>query len=390
MIRKVFRQHPIRDNNHVELLQSGAEFFNRAVEIIRKAKNHIHLQTYIFDEDKTGKLIAEELIQAAERGVKVFLVVDAYASQQLSTDILFRFERAGIRYKSFSPLVYSKFKIGRRLHHKIILVDTDYALIGGINIADKYSGFSGHTPWLDFAIEISGYAVADIEKICESIWKRRIFKSTGLRFKIKDYKKPASMQVRVLQNDWLRRRIEISRMYKDEIRHAKDEIFIVASYFLPGSSLRRLIRKASERGVKITLVTGEFSDVSLFKPATMYLYNWLFRNKVEIYEWKPSVLHGKMAIFDQKHATVGSYNINALSDYGSIELNALVLDDAFAAKIQALVKKLVIENGKQLAYEDFIRDDNRFLRFYRWICFLIIRFSLALLFMLMQGRSKRY
>ena len=166
--------------NKVTLITSGKPFFTRLLQMIEGAKHLIHIQFYIFDLDATGKVVIQALEDAAARGVQVFIVVDGYASEHITPEFISNFSRKNIYIKQFSPIHTGNwFRVGRRLHHKIVWVDYIYALIGGINIADKYSGYHGKEPWLDFAVEVSGPILNDIKNVCEEVlpkkWLRQAY-----------------------------------------------------------------------------------------------------------------------------------------------------------------------------------------------------------------------
>lgn len=372
--------------NQVELVLSGDAYFNALLAEIDRATQLIHLQVYIFDWDTTGLTVFSALERAVIRGVKVFVVVDAYASHQLNEEALHKFSDAGIRVKLFSPLKNKKgWGLGRRLHHKLVWIDGNVAFVGGINIADKYSGFNRQQPWLDFAVKLVGPICTEIKYVCDEAWPRKYRKE--LRIKSSYTTKKEEVLARVTRNDWLRARSEISRSYRQAFLHAHQSITIVASYFLPGNRMRKIIRQAAERGVQIQVVLVGDSDVPLVKPAMTYLYDWMFRHGIVVYEWKKSVLHGKLALVDNKWVTVGSYNLNALSDYGSLELNVEVFDTKFAYKTQAVLNQLISDGAAQIHPQKYLSDKGLFAQLVRWMSYTIIRLSLRLLFVLMQGRK---
>lgn len=375
--------------NEVKLLQSGDAYFSVLLNAIENAQTLIHLQVYIFDLDKTGNLVLDALKRAVQRGVKVFVVVDAYASEQLTLKTVKEWMSYGIYLKRFSPLKNKRgYGLGRRLHHKIVWVDGKVALIGGINIADKYSGYHGHKPWLDFAVEVNGPLLNEIRKVCEEILPRRVIKRIPHRIH-------KSMQVAankgivagITKNDWLRSQVEISESYRAAIKHAENELTIVASYFLPGNRVRRLLRKATERGVHVKVVLVGVSDVPFVRPAMRYLYDWMFRQNIEIYEWQPSVLHGKLMVVDGRWTTIGSYNLNALSDYGSLELNVEINNDAFATQVNQFLQTEVLPHCTKITSIDFLKHKTIFNQFLRWLSYVGIRMLLRILFGLMQGRK---
>src|SRR5258708_20342114 len=131
-------------HNKVRLVHGGQDYFATLVQLIDQAKSTIHLQTYIYEEDETGRMIAEALIRAARRKVQVFILLDGYASQDLSKRFINEWKEAGIRFRWFWPLFKSRnFYLGRRLHHKVGVADAAYGLAGGVNISDRYNDIGG-------------------------------------------------------------------------------------------------------------------------------------------------------------------------------------------------------------------------------------------------------
>ncbi|MES2560652.1 MAG: phospholipase D-like domain-containing protein [Bacteroidota bacterium] len=379
----LFKSHVYKPAHSISLLRSGSDYFNRIEHLIDNARFSIHIQVYIFDLDQTGNIILEKLRAAVRRGVNVYLVVDGYASPHITASVIQSLKAEGIFAKRFAPFHIKSLKIGRRLHHKIVLVDDDIAIIGGINIANKYSGYDKHAPWLDVAIEIQGKICADVKIICYTLWPKRIRKKWKKNFMPANSEGDYS-QVCISQNDWWRRKIEISKTYRDMIRESKKEFILMASYFLPGFRKRLFLKKAAERGVKITVILGGLSDIPLLKPAMHYLYSVLCKHDITIYEWAPSVLHGKMAIADGHLTTVGSYNLNALSDYGSLELNVNVESTTFAQSSTAFIENIIAEGCVLIQPTQYRYKAYSLLHAYRFICFQLLRLLLFVLFVLMR------
>jgi cardiolipin synthase len=369
----------LKPGHGIRLLQSGNEYFGTLCNYIQAAKQSIHLQVYIYDDDETGAEVTRLLCAAANRGVAIQVVVDAFGSGDLSEKTITEMKQAGIQFKKFSPLFTAKgFHIGLRLHHKIALFDEQTALIGGINIANKYRGDLANIPWLDFAVEIKGPCVHDIAAVCKGVWQKNNIRIPQLTEFVN-----SGMQARILQNDWLRRKIEISAAYRQAIRRADEEIILVASYFLPGIRIRRLLKNARKRGVGITVLLGGVSDVQSVKRASNYLYGWLIRNGIKIYEWKPSVLHGKIALVDGEWVNIGSYNINFLSDYGSIELNSEIADKEFASTVHSKINHIIAEGCEEITGEKY-KQTSLWGLLLDWLSYQLIRTSFKMMFLLMK------
>ena len=372
--------------NEIKLIKSGNDFLETLLMHIDSATTLIHLQFYIFHLDETGIIVLDALKRATNRGVKVFVVVDAYGSEHLTKDTVTEWLNFGIHLKRFSTIKNkNKIRIGRRLHHKVLWVDGKVALIGGINIANTYTGLPKQTPWLDYAVEIKGEGLLNIKHICEEILPKRILKH--LPDVQLDYNSIDGVPTALVQNDWLRSRYEISSLYRSSIKNAQKEIVIVASYFLPGNRVRRLLRLAVERGVQVKVVLVGKSDVPFMKAAMQYLYDWMFRQQIQVYEWQPSVLHAKMMTIDNVFTTIGSYNLNALSDYGSLELNIAVEDELFARKIQNELQTNIFPNSIAINPFQFKKQSNFFARTLYWLSYVSIRMALRLLFVMMQTKT---
>ena len=170
------------------------------------------------------------------------------------------------------------------------------ALIGGINIAGKYHGSPESEPWLDYAVQLNCPAAEELQALCKSIF----FKKTGIK-KIKPIFHPTDKAlVRIIQNDWLISKTEICDAYVNALLHAEKEIVIAGSYFLPGRRMSRALRKASKRGIKITVILAGVSDVPLVRRAATHLYASFLHHHMKLYEWNKSVLHSKAAVADNK------------------------------------------------------------------------------------------
>ena len=119
--------------NTIKLIRGGREYFTLLTDLINSAEHSIHLQTYIFDDDETGAMVGEALIKAAQRNVMVYIIADGYASGGLPKSFIANLENAGVHFKYFEPLFKSHhFYFGRRMHHKVFVVDGKHAIVGGI------------------------------------------------------------------------------------------------------------------------------------------------------------------------------------------------------------------------------------------------------------------
>jgi cardiolipin synthase len=363
-------------HNKIRLVHGGSDYFTTLIKMIDQARLMVHLQTYIYEGDETGQMVSAALIRAAQRKVQVYVLLDGYASQDLSKDIINEWRQAGIRFRWFWPLIKSrKFYFGRRMHHKVVTVDAIFGLAGGINISNRYNDIGENKAWLDRALFVEGEAALKLHIICRDMWTKAYWKKDGGR-KEKFPWLPGAVpsekcMVRVRRNDWVQGKSEISKSYLEMFRNAHSHITILSSYFLPGSIFRRQMALASRRGVKIKVIVGNVSDVKISRYAERYMYQWLLRNKIEVYEYLDTILHGKLAVYDGQWMTNGSYNVNKISAYASVELNMDVRNEEFASSVEKELDEIIAGHCVRIT-EDNINHSN-YIQFMQWLSFQTIR-----------------
>lgn len=368
--------------NHVELIRGGSRFFERLGRMIDDAKTVIHLQTYIFDDDETGREIGSRLMAAAGRDVNVFLLVDGYASQNLSRDYIEELRSAGIQFRWFEPVFRSRhFYFGRRLHHKVIVIDGKAAMVSGANISNRYNDLPGVPAWMDWAVYTEGEVSYSIHNVCVDLWTKSDWakkKRRVMKIAVKETHAKNECLVRIRRQDWVRSKSQISRSYVEMLRNAKSHVIIMSGYFLPGRVIKKNIGAAAARGVSIRVIVAGKSDVMLAKHAERYMYRWLKRNGVELYEYLPSVLHGKLSTYDSEWVTIGSYNVNNISAYASIEMNLDVLNNAFASAVEEQLEEIIAKHCIRITEESLTRKFGFFDRIWQKLCYEIIRLLLFL------------
>jgi len=345
-------------HNTVRLVHGGRDYFTTIVRLIDDARTIIHLQTYIFDADVTGRIVSDALLRAAGRGVQLFILLDGYASQHLSKQMIGDWKAAGIHFRWFAPLFRSRhFYLGRRMHHKVIVADAARGMAGGINISDRYNDIGEQKAWLDRALLVEGEAAMRLHLICRDMWTKAYWKTPNPK---KDkfpwlpvYSPKNECLVRVRQNDWVQAKYQISRSYTEMFRNAHSRITVLSSYFLPGKILRKHMASAAKRGVVIKIIVGGVSDVKISRLAEQFMYRWLFSNNMQVFEYQDSVLHGKMAAYDGIWMTNGSYNVNRISAYASVELNIDVRNEAFVSTVEAELEDIIRDHCVRVTPKEY-------------------------------------
>ena len=366
----------------MKIIRGGADYFNALLKMVDNATDTIHLQTYIYDNDETGGAVTDALIRAAARKVRIFVLLDGYASQRLPEAVIERFRDAGIEFAFFSPMFRrSSFYLGRRLHHKVVVADGRECLVGGLNISNRYNDIGDRSAWLDWAVHVEGEVARPLHEVCKNLWNRSLLRkkcTTDLRA---SFTPPAEeCPVRISRNDWVFKKTEITRRYLEMLNHAQSHVVILSSYFWPSARLLRGMERAAARGVQVQLILTGTADVPFAKNAERYLYNRLFRSNIEVFEYQRNILHGKIAVCDKQWLTVGSYNVNNISAYASVELNLDINSQQVAAGLANNIRHIINDDCIRVTRAGFAASNgllSRFLQYcsYRFIHMVFFLFT---------------
>jgi len=363
-------------HNKPTLIKGGEPYFSKLFELIENAKSCIQLQVYIFDEDETGKAVEDKLKEACKKKVDVQVLLDGYASRSLSTEFKNELRNAGIQLRFFNPIFKSEnFYFGRRLHHKIVVIDGIQALVGGINISNRYNDMPEDPAWLDWAILIEGDVAYELHKLCNLFYTKWNKKVVHLDKKniLPKINTTLHCPIRIRRNDWVMNLNQISASYMEMLKNAQQEIIIMSSYFIPSNFIRASMTAAIKRGVSIKLILASTSDVGIGKYAEKYLYAWALRQGIIIHEYKTNVLHGKIAVSDNRIVTIGSYNINDISALASIELNIDVEENKFASKVKEQLNGIIEKDCIRVDPKLFYASRGIFEKFLQWLAYRTFR-----------------
>jgi cardiolipin synthase len=322
------------------LLRNGEEYFPRLLAAIDAAQHSICLETYIYAADATGRMFTVALQNAARRGVNTRLLLDGFGSADLPEARINELRSAGVEVLWFRKEV-GRFSLQRyhlrRLHRKLALIDGQRAFVGGINITNDIS-HGLKAPRLDYAVEVEGAAVHDIQVSMQRLW----LLVAWTHFHRQDERKKVRLlghaneqpQIKFVTRDSLRHRRDIEHAYLKAIDGAQREIIIANAYFLPGRKFRKALLDAAQRGVRVVLFLQGKVEYRLQHYATLALYDELLHAGIEIYAYQASYLHAKVAVVDGEWATVGSSNIDPFSLWLAREANLVVQDAAFASSLR--------------------------------------------------------
>lgn len=377
----------ITDGNQIKLLRNGAEYFPALMSAILAAKRVVHLQTYIYALDETGRCVGDALMKAARSGVEVNLLLDGFGSKDLPKPFINTMIEAGVQVMFYrpkiSPWTFKKRRL-RRLHRKVAVIDDQIGFVGGINIIDDHHVPNQSPPRVDYALQIEGPVVVDMLESVHQLWRNmawlnlqrvKQYVGHGIQQGLSHGAKAGMKAAYVIRNNVLHRR-DIETAYLDAINQASSEILIANAYFLPGKRFRKALVTAAKRGVSVKLLLQGRKEYFLMF-ATHAFYPYFLRADVEIYEYRKSFMHSKVAVIDGAWSTVGSSNIDPFSLLLSLEANVVVLDTQFATEL-----KQEIASSIQHAYRitpDTWALESRIKRFLSWFAYGSVKFFLGVI-----------
>ncbi|HEX5803276.1 MAG TPA: cardiolipin synthase ClsB [Azospira sp.] len=371
--------------NRLTLLNSGREFFPALIAAIDGAQREVHLETYIFEDDASGRPVIDALKRAAARGATVRLLVDGFGAATCIDTVLPELRAAGVQ-----ALVYrrelARFQLRRhrlrRLHRKLALIDARIAFVGGINIIDDLNQPGATAPRYDYAVRVEGPLIKPIRRVMLRLWEIVVWanfrRRRGLRREIAPVVRKAGDETAAfVVRDNIRHRRAIEDAYIDAIVHAREEILIANAYFLPGFRFRHALLDAARRGVRVSILLQGRVEYRLQHYATQALYGALLAAGVRIFEYQPSFLHAKVAVIDGEWATVGSSNIDPFSLLLAKEANVLVRDREFAQTLRASLDQAIAAGAVELGRRAWRRLPWAS-RLLRWTCYQLVRMAIGI------------
>lgn len=355
--------------NELTLLKNGEQYFPALVEAIDMSQMEVFLESYIFQDDETGKTIAEALCRAAARGVSVHLLIDGFGSRSFPFHLRKALTDRGVHLQVFRPKVRfwqaSRARL-RRMHRKMAAIDSKIGFVGGINVIDDYNTPGHSPPRFDYAVRIAGPIAGDIRGAAARLWALISMANLGRRgvkfSALPDlYSGPwtrspvADGGVRLVVRDSVGHRRDIENALLEAIASAREEIVIACAYFLPGRRFRKALTDACARGVHVVLILQGRVEYALLHYASRALYGALLQAGVEIHEYHRGFLHAKVSVIDRRISSIGSSNIDPFSLLLAREANLFVEDDGFAAELHTSLVEATHAGATQLPGSEWSR-----------------------------------
>jgi cardiolipin synthase len=336
---------PLTGNNEVKLLVNGEYKFPEVLNAIREARHHIHMEYYIYEDDKIGCAIADALIQKAKEGVTVRFIYDDFGSRAIRKRLVRRLKEAGVHAFPFHKIIFIALanRLNYRNHRKIIVIDGSTAFVGGINVSDRYinnAGEPGKLFWRDTHLRIDGPGVYYLQYLFLCDWN--FCANDKLQPDALFFPRPSALpfkgskvvQIAASGPDSDTPTILFSLL--QAINLATEEILITTPYFIPGESLLDALMVAALGGVSVKLLVPGISDSVLVNAAARSYYDDLLKAGVEIYLYTKGFVHAKTLVTDKKIAIVGTANMDYRSFDLNFEVNAIVYDRGVADELAAV------------------------------------------------------
>ena len=344
------------DNNSVVLLMDGQEKFDDMFAAIRQARHSVHLEYFNFRNDSIASLLFDILAEKVKEGVEVRALYDAFGNASNNRPLTKKHMRdlraRGIEIYQFDPLNFPWINhVFSRDHRKIVVIDGKIAYTGGMNVADYYiEGTPQVGSWHDMHCRIDGDEVNTLQKIFIRIWN----KVTGQNLHGAEYYRgcfPADYfenlkpdttataykkKVGIINREPRTSNKIIRTFYKAAINSAQDSIKIINPYFTLNHGIKKALRKAIKRGVKVEIMLSTRSDIPLTPDCGFYNAHKLMKRGAEVWMYEPGFHHTKVIMVDGRVCTVGSANLNARSLSWDYEENAVIIDKNTTGELDRL------------------------------------------------------
>ena len=361
LIVKSLREEGVKfsANNSVTLLMNGQEKFDDMFEAIRQARSSVHLEYFNFRNDSIASLLFDILDEKVAQGVEVRALFDGFGNDSnnrpLKKEHLEDIRSRGIEIYEFDPIRFPWVNhVFHRDHRKIVVIDGKIAYTGGMNVADYYiTGTEQVGEWRDMHCRIEGDEVNTLQAIFLKIWNKvtgqnvhgaQYFRGyhgadyiTGL--KPDTCATAGKKMVGIVNREPRTTNGIIRKFYTDAINFAKDSIKLVNPYLTLNNTLKRALRNAVKRGVKVEIMVSENSDIPLTPDCVFYNVHKLMKHGVDVWIYQHGFHHTKIIMIDGKFCTVGSANLNARSLNFDYEENAVIIDPCTTKELDDMFER---------------------------------------------------
>jgi cardiolipin synthase len=357
-VMEAVSKSPLSKGNKATLLIDGPATYAAMFEAIGGAKDHINLESYMFEDVKngaTGQSLSDLLLQKQAAGVQVHLIYDSVGSMGTPGSLFKRLRNGGIQVIEFNPInplfAHGNWRLTQRDHRKILVVDGKVAITGGVNISEVYSGElfgvkeekEEEIPWRDTDVQIEGPAVAEFQKLFLDTWQRE----KGPKLAQRNYFPSPTEQGKALVKVVGNTPGEMNRltyiMYLTALALAEKYAHLTTAFFVPDHQMIQVLSIAARRNVDVKLILPRNNTSWLALYAGRRHYAELLRAGVKLYEHHTAVLHAKTAVIDGVWSTIGSTNMDFLSFSKNDEVNAIILSRGFSGDMENMFARDLLD-----------------------------------------------
>lgn len=349
-------------NNETDIYTSGYEFFPALLHEISKAKDHIHITSYIIEDDPLGRLIRDALIEKAHQGIEIRFLYDDVGSWKMKENFFELMREEGIEVHPFMPVRFPAFtsKVNYRNHRKIIVIDGKIGFVGGMNLALRYVKGEKGEKWRDTHVKITGAAVYGLQRAFLVDWfyadrtlitNRKYYPDTAI--------KANNNLIQIVTSSPTNVWAELEQGYIKVLLSAKRYVYMETPYFLPTEPILFALRTAALSGVDVRLMVPFKMDSKLVQLASQSYLNQIIASGVKVLCYKNGFNHSKLLVSDDNVATIGSANIDFRSFENNFEANAFFYDKTMAERVKNIFftdesQCIPLQNIKEINHNSFI------------------------------------
>jgi len=336
---------PFKDNE-VEIFSSGADFFLYLFQAIGRAKDHIHIDTYIFEDDALGRLLSDMLIDKRREGVEVRVIYDDVGCWNVKNKFFERMREEGIEVRPFMPVKFPIFtsKANYRNHRKMIVIDGSVGFIGGMNIAIRYVKGTKTQPWRDTHIAIRGGAVYGLQKAVLVDWffVDQTLISNRKYYPAQEEVEPNNCVCQIVTSSPTSSTADIEQGFVKIITQARRYVYIETPYFLPTEPVMFALKTAAQSGIDVKIIVPLRTDAKFVEWASRSYVAEAIAAGIAMYLYYDGFNHSKFMVCDDFVCTCGSTNVDFRSFENNFEGNAFFYDEGVSLRL----KHLFLEDEK--------------------------------------------
>ena len=326
-----------RGQHRLRLLIDGPAAFDAMFEAIAGAQHSLLVQFFVIHDDVLGRRLQQALLQRAAAGVTVCVLYDGIGSHDLPQHYVNTLRAGGVAIHPFATHRWrNRLQLNFRNHRKIVVVDGRCAFVGGLNVGDEYMGLKPPlAPWRDTQLELRGPALADLQQLFADDWQWITGRQPPLPPPLPC---GGDASVLVVASGPADRRETASLFFTAAIHAARERLWLSTPYFVPDQSVLAALQLAVLRGVDVrVLIPSRPDHRTVFLASTLHAHHAL-RAGIRMFRYQPGFLHQKALLIDHDSAAIGSMNLDSRSFRLNFEVDALVVDRAFAAEVAAMLE----------------------------------------------------